>query len=110
MVQRVMKQHQLHLPVPITMVPAGLEELPMLLATDFVKVIDDGNHWARLFGVDDLATGEAMMQAFWQRYRVWFPDFELFPLADSGLVPLSIPGHCLYMYMGMKGPITKNLP
>ena len=61
----------------------------MLLATDFVKVIDEGNHWERLFGVPDLATGEKMMATFWDHYHGWFPDFEAFKLADQGLLPLS---------------------
>ena len=82
-----MRQNSLHLPVPIHMVPVGVDELPMLLATDFIKVIDAGNHWERLFGIGDLATAEKMMTQFWQQYRLWFPDFELFGLAHEG-VPL----------------------
>ena len=89
MVQRVMRDNNLHLPVPITMVPVGLEELPMLLATDFVRVIDSGNHWERLFGVGDMPTAERMMTTFWQQYRQWFPDFQPFARADAGTLPLN---------------------
>ena len=61
----------------------------MIRATDFIRLIDEQRFWTRLFGQSSFSVGCQMMADFWARYRIIFPDYELFQRADRNQVDLS---------------------
>ncbi|CAE7429544.1 unnamed protein product [Symbiodinium sp. CCMP2456] len=74
---------------PLKEIPEASFDHPMIRATDFIHFIDEQNFWTRLFGQSSFSVGCQMMADFWARYRIIFPDYELFQRSDRNEVDLS---------------------
>ncbi|CAE7840509.1 unnamed protein product [Symbiodinium microadriaticum] len=74
---------------PLKEIPEASVDYPMIRATDFIHLIDEQHFWTRLFGQSSFSVGCQMMADFWARYRIIFPDYELFTRADRNEVDLN---------------------
>ena len=74
---------------PLKEIPEASFDYSMIRATDFIRLIDEQRFWTRLFGQSSFSVGCQMMADFWARYRIIFPDYELFQRADRNQVDLS---------------------
>ncbi|CAE7666683.1 unnamed protein product [Symbiodinium necroappetens] len=74
---------------PLKEIPEASVDYPMIRATDFIHLIDEQHFWTRLIGQSSFSVGCQMMADFWARYRIIFPDYELFTRADRNEVDLN---------------------
>ena len=83
----------LHLDVRISYVQVSgcskKQGYPVLAATDWVKCIDRFGFWSTFFGIDDFTEGTRVLTDFWNKYRVLYPNFEMFKIAADRNIPLS---------------------
>ena len=83
----VLNRYQLALPVPlkpITDKPA-LIGFPRLKPMDFLQYMAESGHLKKLLGGRSMQSCGPELQAFWDRYKLLHPDFELFHMTNMDL-------------------------
>ncbi|CAE7284133.1 unnamed protein product [Symbiodinium sp. CCMP2456] len=75
--QRVLKQYDLTLNVPLTQIDCGAPyTVPVLLPEDYIGSLSEKGHLHRLLG-GPLYDSAPRLRAFWQRYKAWVPEHEI---------------------------------
>ena len=67
---------ELHLDVQISQARVGEGEHPVLYPTSWIKAIDRFSLWDTLFGTEDFAAGQNMLEDFWDKFSRIHSDFE----------------------------------
>eukprot|EP00438_Fugacium_kawagutii_P004942 Skav232722 [mRNA] locus=scaffold3777:19787:26844:- [translate_table: standard] len=86
------KKLELSLPIPLE--PMGTEEcckgIPVLRLRDWCAYFLKSHNWHVLAGLKkpDPVRVERMFQLFWDRYRLLYPQHQIFALADAGKLNL----------------------
>ena len=92
-VHRILRRAQLSCPVDVEKVDLGegkLRAFPMILLSSWVQyLLDTKSLWRQFTGVRSLPKMQAVLEEFWHRYRVIWPNHPVFALADSNNLNLS---------------------
>ena len=78
--QRLSQKYGLKLPLPLSELSVGDEQIPFIKMTDWANFILQRNLWYRLCGLDgpDDQRCSDIWRSFWHKYRKINPDHEIF--------------------------------
>ena len=83
---KLFKKYRLTVPVAIDTIDAGnageLKKLPVVKFSSWAKYLLDCDKLEQLVGVPENEM-EPMLEEFWQRYKVLYPEHQLFVLAEN---------------------------
>eukprot|EP00435_Cladocopium_sp_Y103_P054921 s920_g18.t1 len=90
-------KHDLALDIPISWVDlTGTSSFPVLDLRDTVDYLIRSNNLPKLFGDQPVEGIQGTLLEFWRRYKVEWPDFEIYDAALQGKVSLS---RCIPVYV-----------
>lgn len=74
-----------------------MEKFSWLRPSDFIQTMAMYNDLGNILGgFSTIAQAAELLEVFWQRYRLVFPEFQLFPRVDAGLCTYK---QCIPLYL-----------